>query len=461
MRRRDVLKMTALGAGLVGFPWMITRFLVGSAPPGANPPTQPARNPALLAEKNRAALKITNVQAILTAPAKIRLVVVKVSTSEPGLYGLGCATFTQRARVVETAVEKYLKPFLLGKDPANIEDIWQSSFVSSYWRNGPVLYNAISGVDMALWDILGKRTGMPVYQLLGGKCRQAVDTYHHASGSNFQEVEKAVRAAMDRGFRHVRAQVAIPGFSTYGAGRTSADSKVPENQRSAVWEPGPYCRQVPKLFEHLRKQVGDEVELLHDVHERVPPILAMKLCKDLEQFRLFFVEDPFSPEDVGYFRKLRQQCATPLAMGELFNNPNEWLPLVSERLIDFIRIHLSQIGGISPARKVAALCESFAVRTAWHGPGDVSPVGHAANIHLGLACHNFGIQEGRSFTQEEQDVFPGCPTLKDGYFVINEKPGLGVDLDEKAAAKFPISDDPPFDMRWGNVRKRDGTVVKP
>src|SRR5262249_6099655 len=161
-------------------------------------------------------LKITDVKAFLTAPAKIRLIVVKVATSEPGLYGLGCATFTQRARVVETAIDRYLRPFLIGKDPANIEDIWQSSFVSSYWRNGPVLYNAISGVDMALWDILGKRTGMPLYQLLGGKCRKAVDTYHHANGASFQEVEKAVRTAMEAGYRHVRAQVAIPGLFTYG-----------------------------------------------------------------------------------------------------------------------------------------------------------------------------------------------------------------------------------------------------
>jgi mannonate dehydratase len=187
----------------------------------------------------------------------------------------------------------------------------------------------------------------------------------------------------------------------------------------------------------------------------------MKLAKDLEPFRLFFLEDPFSPEDVGYFSKLRPQTTTPLAMGELFNNHQEWLPLVTEKLIDFIRIHISQVGGISMARKIAALCEFFSVRTAWHGPGDVSPVGHAANVHLDLACHNFGIQEAREFTQAEQDVFPGCPELKDGYYFANDKPGLGIDLDEKLAEKFPITDDPSFDMRWGNLRRRDGTVIKP
>jgi mannonate dehydratase len=311
-----------------------------------------------------AGLKITDVKTILTAPAGIRLVVVKVLTNETGLYGLGCATFTQRARVVETAVDKYLRPFLLGKDPSQIEDIWQSAFVSSYWRNGPVLGNALSGVDMALWDILGKRAGLPLYQLFGGKSRKAVETYVHASGTTFKEVEDKVRSYMERGFRVVRAQVAIPGLSTYGTTGKPDDARGP-NDRTQLWEPRAYVRTVPKLFEHLRKQVGEEVELLHDMHERVPPVLAIRLARELEPYHLFYLEDPLSPEDVGYFAQLRQQTTTPIAMGELFNNPNEWVPLVTGRLIDFIRIHLSQIGGLTPARKAAALCEFFAVRECW------------------------------------------------------------------------------------------------
>jgi mannonate dehydratase len=459
MQRRDWLKYTALGAGAATLPWVMAGRS-GSIPSEARAAGPIAPKPAAAGNK-LAPLKITDVKTTLTAPARIRLVVVKVSTSEPGLYGLGCATFTQRPRVVETAVQRYLRPFLIGKDPSQIEDIYQSSFVSSYWRNGPVLGNAISGVDMALWDILGKRAGLPVYQLLGGKCRTAVDTYRHASGKTFEAVEQAARQAMAQGFRHIRPQVAVPGLSTYSVTERVGDEKVPDNRRTRVWEPRPYVRLVPKLFEFLRKKLGDEVELLHDVHERVPPILAIQLAKDLEPYKLFFLEDPLSPEDVGYFAHMRRQTSTPLAMGELFNNPNEWLPLVTGRLIDFIRIHISQVGGITMARKVAALCEFFAVRTAWHGPGDLSPVGHAANVHLDLACPNFGIQEARVFTQAEQDVFPGCPELKDGYYHANDKPGLGIELDEKLAARFPIKDDPSFDMHWGNVRRKDGTIVKP
>ena len=449
MQRRDCLKKAALGAGA-------TALAAG----GLTAESKSSAIPAGGARRSK--LTITDVKAILTAPAGIRLVVVKVQTSEPGLYGLGCATFTQRAHAVESAVNTFLKPFLAGKNPLDIEDIWQSSFVSSYWRNGPVLNNAMSGVDMALWDIVGKLSGLPLYQLWGGKARRAVDTYRHASGANFQQVEEQVRSYMQQGYRHVRVQVTVPGLATYGAQKKPAgEQKVPENRRPRVWEPKPYVRTIPRLFEYLRSKLGDDVELLHDVHERVPPILAIQLARDLEPYRPFFLEDPFSPEDVGYFDHLRQQTSTPIAMGELFNNPNEFVPLVSGRLIDFIRVHVSQIGGVTPARKLAAFCEFFNVRTAWHGPGDVSPVGHAANMHLDLTVPNFGIQEAREFTQAEQEVFPGCPLLKDGYYWCNEQPGLGIDIDEKLAARFPIRDDPPFDMPWGNTRRLDGTIVKP
>jgi len=454
MQRRDWLKTTAAGAGLAAFGMGTIMGKSKSASAANAAPT--------VSREKLPGLTITDVKAILTAPAGIRLVVVKVETNEPGLYGLGCATFTQRPRAVETAVNKYLKPFLKGKSPLEIEDVWQSSFVSSYWRNGPVLNNAISGVDIALWDILGKIAGLPVYRMLGGKARRAVDTYRHASGKSFKEVEDRVRGFMQEGYRHVRAQVAVKGQAVYGArGKKGADDNVPENRQAAVFEPRPYARTVPKLFEHLRKTVGEKVELLHDVHERVPPVMAIQMAKDLEPYKLFFLEDPFSPEDVGYFKHLRRQSSTPIAMGELFNNPNEFVPLIAERLIDFIRVHISQIGGLTPAKKLAAFCEFFNVRTAWHGPGDVSPVGHAANVHLDLAVPNFGIQEARNFSQAEQDVFPGCPVLKDGYYWANDKPGFGIDLNEKLAAKFPIEDAPPFDLKWGNYRRLDGTIVKP
>jgi mannonate dehydratase len=405
------------------------------------------------------ALKIAGVRAICTAPEGIRLVVVKVETSEPGLYGLGCATFTQRPLAVVTAVEEYLRPFLLGRDPDDIEDIYQSAYVSSYWRGGPVLNNALAGVDMALWDIKGKRAGMPVYQLFGGRCREAAALYAHASGHDFREVEDGVRRYMEEGYRYVRCQIAVPGYSTYGS-RITATEPQPLGLGREPWEPTPYCRLVPRLFEHLRSTLGDEVELLHDVHERVPPIQAIGLARELERYNLFFLEDPFAPEDVGYFRTLRQQTATPIAMGELFVNQAEYVPLIRDRLIDFIRVHISDIGGLSMARKLAAYCEFFGVRTAWHGPGDVSPVGHAANLQLDLACHNFGVQEQHVFDERAREVFPGCPEIRDGYMWPNESPGLGIDIDEKLAAKYPFPEHP-LNGAWSPVRRLDGTVIRP
>jgi mannonate dehydratase len=422
------------------------------------------------AVKGAAPVKIRDIKTILTAPNRIRLVVVKVETSEPGLVGWGCATFTQRALVVETAIEKYLKPFLIGRSVDEIEDIWQSSYMSSYWRNGPVLFNAMSGVDIALWDIKGKRAGMPLYQLLGGKVRHGADCYYHASGSSFGEVEENARAGMERGFRHVRVQVGTPGYASYGArstaptaaAATTTDEAIGPTNPRAIWESAPYVRMLPKFFEHMRSKLGDEVELLHDVHERVTLNEAVNLCKALEPYRLFFLEDPFPPEDNDHFRLLRQQTSIPLAMGELFNTQHEYLPLIKDRLIDFIRIHISQIGGLSPARKVQALCEYFGVRTAWHGPGDASPLAHAAQLALELASYNFGVHEGGSFPKETAEVFAGCPEVKNGYMLANEKPGLGIDFDEKLAAKFPIPPGPPnFDYNWGQTRRRDGTVIRP
>ena len=412
-----------------------------------------------MSEMGVASPKITDVKVILTAPNGVRLVVVKVMTDEPGLYGLGCATLTQRPLAVASAINDYLRPFVMGRDADRIEDVFQAACVSSYWRSGPVLNNALSGIDQALWDIKGKRANMPVYQLLGGKCREAVPVYVHASGNDFDHVVEQAHRYVEQGFRYLRCQVVIPGLSTYGVlGRKPAKALNPAQERT--WEPTPYVRTVPKLFEHLRLKLGDDIELIHDVHERVPPIQGVWLAKALEPYRLFFLEDLFAPEDVGYFRTTRQQTSTPLAMGELFVNQAEYVPLVKERLIDFIRVHISDIGGFSMARKLAAFCEFMGVRTAFHGPSDVSPIGHAANMHLDLAIANFGIQELALFGDETREVFPGCPEVHDGCMWPNDEPGWGVDVDEELAAKYPFPAHE-YNGAWPEVRRIDGTVVKP
>ncbi len=397
-------------------------------------------------------LTIRAIRTIMTAPRGLRLVVVKVETSEPGLYGLGCATFTQRHLAVRAAIDDYLAPLLTGRDPQRIEDIWQTMHVNSYWRNGPVLNNAMSGVDMALWDIKGKLAGLPVYQLLGGKCREAAAVYRHTDGRDPSEVAEKVQAFMDEGYHYIRCQMA--GYGGAAPTRQAPDGAMP----GVYFDPESYARGVPRLFEHVRARVGEEVALLHDIHERLVPIEAVRLAKALEPYRLFFLEDPLPPEQIAWFHAIRQQCAVPLAMGELFVTPTEWMPLITARLIDFIRVHISAIGGVTPARKLAAVCEAFGVRTAWHGPADVSPVGHAANLHLDLACPNFGVQEWMPFTDEEQAIFPGCPDVRAGYMYPNDRPGLGIDLDEREAARYPCAHET---IDWTQTRTPDGTPAYP
>ncbi len=414
------------------------------------------------ARRGTSPVKITDVKVILTQPGPDHLVIVKVLTSEPGLYGIGCATHRERPLAVAAAIEQYLKPFVVGRDVDEIEDIWQSAYVSSYFRSGVTLNNSLSGIDGALWDILGKRCGVPVYQLLGGKQRAAASLYAHASAKELPDLEDQVRKYMQQGYRHVRVQLAVPGFSGYGVSAQTSDENQKARPRgvaqSPVFEPTPYVNNTIKMFDYLRSKIGYEVELIHDVHERVPPNQSLVLAKALEPHRLFFLEDVFAPEDVHWFGVMRQQTTTPLAMGELFVNRNEWLPLVANRWIDFIRIHISAIGGLTLARKVQCTCEMFGVRTAWHGPGNVSPIGHAVNLHLDLASYNFGIQEQNVFSDQVREVFPGAPEISKGYLYANDKPGWGIELDERAAAKYPYKG---VGGSRGNDRRLDGAIVRP
>ncbi len=397
-------------------------------------------------------ITIKDVQVILTQPTGQRLVIVKVITSEPGLYGLGCATFTQRFHPVVSALEQHLKPFLIGRDVSRIEEIWQMSMVNGYWRNGPVLNNAISGIDQALWDIKGKLANMPVYQLLGGKCREGAAVYVHADGKDPQEVIDNVQRFREQGYHFIRVQMG--GYGGKGA-RNIRPEGSPDG---AYYDPRAYIRNMLKMIEAVRVAVGDEVELLHDIHERLTPIDTVGFAKAVEPYKLFFLEDSLAPEDIEWFRHIRATCTTPIAMGELFNNPHEWRFCIEERLIDFLRMHISQMGGITPARNAAIHAHLYGIRTAWHGPADTSPVGHAANLHLDLWEPNFGVQEWCRFPEHVYEMFPGLPEVRDGYMYANDKPGLGIDIDEKLAAKYPVTDEV---EQWTQTRLPDGSPARP
>ena len=412
--------------------------------------------------------KIQRVRVICTAPEGINLVVVKVETNQPGLYGLGCATFAYRHLAVKTVVEEYLDPLLRGRDVDAIEDLWQLMHQNGYWRNGPIANNAISGVDMALWDIKGKMANMPLYQLFGGKCREGIPVYRHADGRDLNELCENIQRFQEMGITHLRCQCGGYGGEAYGVTPQTAPLHA---QPGVYLDERTYIRNTIKLFEGIRSRIGYDIQLVHDVHERISPMGVIRMAKELEPYDLFFLEDPVAIEQTEWLRRLRQQSSIPIAEGELFNHPGEWKTLISEQRIDYIRVHISQIGGITPARKLQIFAEQFGVKTAWHGPGDMSPLAHAANIHIDLAAPNFGVQEWSgieppNFVIQELkgphgallDVFPGLPEFSDGYVYANDKPGLGVDLDEKEAAKYPCENTVTV---WTQTRKRDGSLQTP
>ena len=382
--------------------------------------------------------------------------VVKVTTDQAGLYGYGCATATfpgGRAKLVRAAVEQYLKPLVIGRTSDRIEQIWQLCYMSSYYKNDFVLNCAVGGVCDALWDIKGRQAAMPVYQLVGGKLRDAADIYLHVGlgggDDPGQQLVENSKRLVETGCRYLLVAMFLrDGASTTLYGQPKFDDG------STPFDRDKETRKILAAFELFRKQMPPEIGLGVDVHSLLDPVRATEFCKDVEGFRLFYCEDLFSPEEAGHYRIVRQQCTTPLAIGELWNNPHEWQPLVEQRLIDYVRHHVSHVGGFTAARKIAAFASNYEVKFAWHGAPN-SPVGRMTNLTLDLTNTNFGIHEHFDYTPLVLDIFHGVAEIKDGYAWISEKPGWGIEIDEALAAKHPITDEHPNEFRTP-----DGSVIE-
>lgn len=383
-------------------------------------------------------MEITDADVLVTCPGR-NFVTLKLYTDE-GLYGLGDATLNGREKAVVSYLEEHVLPCLMGRDPRQIEDIWQYLYKGAYWRRGPVTMSAIAAVDMALWDLKGKALDVPVYELLGGASRTEVMVYGHASGEEVGEVVDEVGRYLDMGYRAVRAQCGVPGLDeTYGVGRgklfyePAEQGLPPEN----VWDTEKYLNHVPTLFRRLRDEYGDDVHLLHDAHHRLTPIEAARLGKELEPYHLFWLEDPVSEELQESFRRIREHTTTPIAVGEVFNTVYDAQLLITEQLIDYLRTSVLRGGGISHMRKVAGLCEFYRVKTGFHGATDLSPITMAAALHFDLWVPNFGIQEYMRHTDATNEVFPHAYTFEDGFLHPGDAPGLGVDYDEERAEEYP------------------------
>jgi mannonate dehydratase len=382
--------------------------------------------------------EILAARVIVTCPGR-NFVTLKIETAD-GLYGVGDATLNGRELAVASYLTEHLIPCLLGRDAHQIEDIWQYLYRGAYWRRGPVTMSAIAAVDMALWDIKGKVAGLPVYQLLGGASRRHVMVYGHANGDTLDQTLEQARSLLAQGYRAVRLQSGVPGLkSTYGVSKDRffyepADAGIPSE---TLWSTPAYLRSVPALFEAARKQLGWDVHLLHDVHHRLTPIEAGRLGKDLEPYRLFWLEDATPAENQAAFRLIRSHTSTPLAVGEVFNSIWDCKALIEEQLIDYMRATVLHAGGITHLRRIASFADLYNVRTGCHGATDLSPVTMAAALHFDLSVPNFGIQEYMRHTPETDAVFPHHYRFQGGFLHPGEAPGLGVDIDEAAAAGFP------------------------
>jgi mannonate dehydratase len=404
-------------------------------------------------------VKITSAEVFIGGPGK-NYVTLKIMTDQ-GVYGLGDATLNNRETLPAKYLQDYLIPCLIGKDPRNSEDIWNFFYRGAYFRRGPIAMAAIGAIDMALWDIKGKIAGLPVYQLFGGKSREGALVYAHATGADLDELLGSIEHYISQGYKAVRVQCGIPGMPKNGYGVASEGSdanhfitEYGELPKEEIWNTEKYLTYMPKVFEKIRERFGDDLKVLHDIHHRLLPREAAAFAKEVEKYKLFWLEDPTPAEDQSALKLIRQHSTAPIAIGEVFNSLWDCKQMIEDELIDFIRISVTYAGGITHAKRIVDLAAIHHVRTGFHGAPSHSPISMAAQGHLNTWAPNFGIQEYLVLGTPECDaLFPSNHYLQDGMFYVSDDPGLGVEFDEKEAQRYS------YERRYHPVvRFEDGTM---
>ena len=342
------------------------------------------------------------------------MMLVAIDTDE-GIHGLGEVGIRSRQQAVAGGLE-HLGALILGEDPTRVEHLWQLMFRSGFYPADRILSAAIAAIDVALWDIRGKALGVPVHHLLGGAVREFVPSYVHL-GDDMADRPRFLdrcRSLVADGWQHLR--FAVPH-----------DDAVLDDRRS--------MRAAIELFFQVREVVGDDVELILDVHTRLDPPEAVTLCREIEPARPYFVEDPIRSEHADAYRMLRARTGVPLAAGEQFGSKWEFARLVEHDLIDYARVDLAIAGGITEAKKIAAACETHYIKLATHNP--LGPVTAASSLHLNLACSNVGVQEHQAEPDSVlADLFTARPTVVPGQVLRSDLPGLGVDIDREQARRY-------------------------
>ncbi|MCS7219899.1 MAG: galactonate dehydratase [Anaerolineae bacterium] len=377
-------------------------------------------------------MKITQIEPYPVWGGFRNFLFVVVDTDE-GIYGVGEAGITGRELAVMGAIEHF-KPLLIGQDPFRTEHLWQILFRGGFFPAQRILTAAISAIDIALWDIKGKALGVPVYELLGGRVRDRVVCYPHNVGHDMEItplVESCLRTK-EEGWKFVRW--GLP-------------------QEGEILEPRRAVLAAIRQFQAVREAIGDEIEIVFDVHTRLDLPDAVWLCQEVEPFHPFFIEDPLRCENPDSFKTLRPRTRVPLAAGEQFSSKWEFRQLIEEEWIDYARVDLCIVGGFTEARKIAGWCETHYIKLAVHNP--LGPVSTAACLQLNLAVPNFGVQEqpqkpGTMLT----DVVPVQPEWEDGYLLPSTRPGLGIEFDREAAKRHPFQM-----MEPPHLRRLDGSVT--
>ena len=376
-------------------------------------------------------MKITEVRTILCCP-KQNYLFVKILTDDPAIYGVGDCSLNGREAAVASLIDEHIAPMMIGRDPDRIEDFWQFVYRGSYWRGGNIMMSALSGLDMALWDIKAKVAGLPLYSLLGGKCRDKLLTYTHVLGKTREERVESAKQFVKDGMKVVRLRVGLPAAAaTFGGDGWQTTPQI------ETWNPEQMVQDTIDYFVAIREAVGEDVGIIYDLHERFAPDQAIRIMRVLEPYHPFFIEDPVAPDSISALRSVREKTVVPIGFGELYKSRWECLPGITERLFDYLRCDLIRVGGITEGRKIQALAETYDVKLAWHGPNDVSPITHAVNYHMNVASYNFGIQEMGAIDAEVNRVVSGGPYCKDGYLYMEDQSGIGCDIDEELAKAYP------------------------
>jgi L-alanine-DL-glutamate epimerase-like enolase superfamily enzyme len=376
-------------------------------------------------------MKISDLKTFLIGGPGHNVILVKVETDE-GVFGIGEGSLAGRDQGV-LGVIQHLKQWLIGRDPGRIEDIWQECYKNTFWRGGPVLLSALSGIDIALWDLKGKALGVPVYDLLGGKTRDRVRVYTHLNGATDEELRDRALEKVEQGYTALRF--------------------VPSLFNAQPWDASKSVRATARTMTMLRQTVGDDIDLMIDVHHRFTPMQNVQLGRAATDNNLFFIEDPIPPDNLQSYALMRSKIDVPLATGEAMVTRWSFKYLIENELIDYLRVDPVHAGGITETKKIAILGEVHNVDLALHNP--TSPVCAATCIHLDASVSNFGIQECVLQSEAMRDIFPVQPEIVRGYFEVPDRPGLGLEFDEQAALKYTTT----RLTELPHLRRADGSVT--